>query len=96
MKNNILIQPVLSEKSYAKANSENKYTFIVSLDATKIDIKNEVEKQFKVKVTDVNIILKPGKMKKDWVKFKMHRRADMKKAVVQLKKGDKIDELLNV
>lgn len=96
MKSNILIQPVLSEKSYSKANSENKYTFIVSNNANKINIKKEVEKEFKVKVTDVNIILSPSKMKKDWIKFKMHRKPDIKKAVVQLKKGDKIDELLNV
>lgn len=96
MKSNILIQPVLSEKSYGKANAENKYTFFVSLDATKIDVRKEVEKQFKVKVETVNMTIKPGKMKKDWVKYKMHRKSDMKKAVVQLKKGDKIEELLNI
>ncbi len=87
---------MISEKSYALANSQNKYTFLVKDDATKIDVLHAVEKQYKVKVESVNTIVRVGKIKRDFVKFKKFRRKDAKKAVVQLKKGDKIDEFLNI
>ncbi|MBI2357175.1 50S ribosomal protein L23 [Candidatus Dojkabacteria bacterium] len=96
MESNILLQPVISEKSYILANSANKYTFLVDPKATKIDVKREVSKKYKVTVTDVNMVTRPGKLKADWIRRRQYRRSDMKKAIVQLKKGDKIEEFLNV
>ncbi len=87
---------MISEKSYALANAQNKYTFLVKDTATKIDVIKAVEKQYKVKVENVNTTVRVGKIKRDWIKFKKFRRPDSKKAVVQLKKGDKIDEFLNI
>ncbi|HRI06066.1 MAG TPA: 50S ribosomal protein L23 [Candidatus Dojkabacteria bacterium] len=96
MESNILLQPVVSEKSYILANAANKYTFFVDAKATKVDVKNAVSKKYKVTVTDVNIVTVPGKLKTDWVRRLQFRKSDMKKAIVQLKKGDKIEEFLNV
>ncbi|MCC7289973.1 50S ribosomal protein L23 [bacterium] len=96
MKSNLLIQPVISEKSYVLANSQNKYVFLVDVKASRIEIEKEVEKRYKVKVVSVNIVRKPGKLKRDWRLNKKYRKEDQKKAVVTLKKGDKIDEFLNI
>ncbi|KKR05643.1 MAG: 50S ribosomal protein L23 [candidate division WS6 bacterium GW2011_GWF2_39_15] len=96
MENSIKLQPVISEKSYALANAENKYTFEVDTNVTKIDIKNEVSRKYKVKVLNVNVVTQPGKMKRDWIRRRTYRRQDTKKAIVKLKKGDKIEEFLNI
>lgn len=96
MKTSVLLQPVVSEKSYLLANSQNKYVFLVEKTAEKIEIAKEVEKKHKVKVLSVNTVNRPGKMRKDWKHNKGYRSQDMKKAIVTLKKGDKIDEFLNI
>ncbi len=96
METSVLLQPVISEKSYNLANSANKYTFFVTNKATKIDVKREVAKKYSVSVIDVNIVTVPGKLKNDWIRRMKYRRSDMKKAIVQLKKGDKIEEFLNI
>ena len=55
----ILLAPVVSEKSYALLD-ENKYTFLVDPDANKTEIKIAVETIFKVRVTGVNTHQPPG------------------------------------
>ncbi len=92
----IILKPVVSEKAYELANSSNKYTFFVGTDVNKIEIKKAVEEKYKVKVTNVNTVVKPGKESRDWKTNKYYRRSDKKKAIVTLKKGDKIDEFLNI
>jgi large subunit ribosomal protein L23 len=92
----IVVKPVVSEKSYKLANASNKYTFAVENDANKIEIKNAVEAKYKVKVEAVNIVVKPGNMKRDWKTNRKSRKSDIRKAIVTLKKGDKIDEFLNI
>jgi large subunit ribosomal protein L23 len=54
----VLLAPVVSEKSYGLLD-ENKYTFLVSPDANKTEIKIAVESVFKVRVTDVNTLNRP-------------------------------------
>lgn len=93
---NLEIQPVITEKSYALANALNKYTFLVTRGVNKIEIKKAVEKKYKVKVTGINMTVRPGKLTRDWKTRNSVRKEDMRKAVVQLKKGDKIDEFLNI
>jgi len=90
------LKPLVTEKSYALANALNKYMFLIPRGVNKIQIRQEVEKKYKVKVIGVNMIVRPGKLFKDLKKRKTYRKEDMKKAVVQLKKGDKIDEFLNI
>ena len=84
----ILLAPVISEKSYALLD-ENKYTFIVSPDANKTQIKIAVEQVFGVKVTGVNTINRQGKRTRTRTGF--GKRADTKRAIVSLSDGDRID-----
>jgi len=94
--NKLNIKPMVSEKSYAMANAQNKYTFLVERGNNKIEIAKAVETKYKVKVLSVNSVVKPGKMKKDLKTYKPRREQDMVKVIVTLKKGDKIDEFLKV
>jgi large subunit ribosomal protein L23 len=56
----IIIRPVVSEKSYA-AFDENVYTFVVAADANKIEIRKAIEEIFDVRVTNVNTLNRQGK-----------------------------------
>jgi len=94
--NKLNIKPMVSEKSYAMANAQNKYTFLVERGNNKIEIAKAVETKYKVKVLSVNSVVKPGKIKKDLKTYKPRREQDMVKVIVTLKKGDKIDEFLKV
>jgi large subunit ribosomal protein L23 len=80
----ILIAPVISEKSYGLLD-ENKYTFVVRPDANKTQIKIAVEKVFGVKVADVNTLNRQGKRKRTRAGF--GKRPDTKRAVVTLREG---------
>ncbi|MCD4811147.1 50S ribosomal protein L23 [bacterium] len=93
---NIKLQPVVSEKSYALANSQNKYTFLVEGGINKIEIRKLIEKEYKVKVLKVNTVVRPGKLYRDYKTNKKFRKTDSIKAIVTLKAGDKIDEFLNI
>jgi large subunit ribosomal protein L23 len=84
----ILIAPVVSEKSYGLLD-ENKYTFIVRPDANKTEIKIAVEKIFGVKVTSVNTLNRQGKTRR--TRYGTGRRNDTKRAIVSLADGDRID-----
>jgi large subunit ribosomal protein L23 len=84
----ILISPVISEKSYALLD-ENKYTFVVRPDANKTQIKIAVAEVFNVKVTGVNIINRRGKTIRTRTGF--GKRADTKRAIVTVAAGDRID-----
>ncbi len=86
---NIIKRPLRTEKSVADGEAANSYHFEVDLRANKIQIKNAVEKYFKVKVQDVRTIVRKGKTKR--VRFKLGRTKDWKKAVVKLKEGSTID-----
>ncbi len=77
----IIIAPIITEKS-SLSMAEGKYTFRVAKKATKIDIKNAVEKLFEVKVLNVNTISVKGKMKR--VGVHQGRTSDWKKAIVTI------------
>jgi len=84
----ILIKPVVSEKSYGLLD-DNKYTFIVDPDANKTQIKIAVEQVFGVRVTSVNTMNRAGKRKRTRTGY--GKRADSKRAIVTLAEGDTID-----
>src|SRR5512132_3005769 len=84
----ILIAPVVSEKSYGLLD-ENKYTFLVDPKANKTEIKIAVETIFKVRVTSVNTINRPGKKRRTRVGF--GKRPDTKRAIVSVADGERID-----
>lgn len=85
----ILVRPMVTEKSHVQLDQHGAYTFVVANDANKIEIANAIEKQFNVKVTDVRTMRYAGKMKRmgKW----MGRKASWKKAVVTLAEGDSIE-----
>jgi large subunit ribosomal protein L23 len=85
---NIIISPVITEKSSRQASELNMYTFKVSMNANKIEIKHAIEKIFSVKVLDVNTIQMLGKPK-SLGKYN-GKRPDWKKAIVTLRAGDRI------
>ena len=84
----VLIAPVVSEKSYALLD-ENKYTFLVHKDSNKTEIKIAVEKVFNVKVTGVNTLNRSGKTRR--TRFGTGKRVDTKRAIVSLAEGERID-----
>jgi len=84
----ILISPVVSEKAYGLLD-QNKYTFIVSPDANKTQIKIAVEEVFGVKVTSVNTMNREGKRVRTRTGF--GRKASTKRAIVSVAAGDRID-----
>jgi large subunit ribosomal protein L23 len=84
----VIRRPVISEKSYGLLE-ENKYTFIVSPDANKTEIKIAIEQIFGVKVLDVNTINRKGKRKR--TRFGVGTRKDTKRAIVSLRDGDRIE-----
>jgi len=84
----ILLAPVVSEKSYGLLD-ENKYTFLVSPDANKTEIKIAVETVFGVKVTGVNTSNREGKRRR--TKSGWGKRPDTKRAIVSVADGQRID-----
>ncbi|MCX7779991.1 MAG: 50S ribosomal protein L23 [Negativicutes bacterium] len=84
----ILIRPVITEKTTAMMQ-DNKYTFIVPLQANKVEIRQAVEKLFKVKVEAVNTIRVEGKIKR--MGRTAGKRPDYKKAIVKLAPGERIE-----
>lgn len=88
----IIIKPVLSEKSYADIPNK-KYTFIVDKRANKTEIKQAVEEVFGVKVASVNTVNVDGKFKRQG-KSEGYK-SDYKKAYVQLKADSKSIEFFD-
>lgn len=86
----IIISPLISEKSSHNSVNHNSYTFRVSVNANKIEIKQAIEKVFNVSVLKVNTINQKGKVKR--LGRYTGKRKDWKKAIVKLKAGDKIAE----
>lgn len=87
MSNILIKKPIISEKSFNLA-ANGVYTFLVDLSSKKKQIAREVEELFKVDVISVNIVNIPGKVKR--VKKGYGKRSDIKKALVRIKKGQKI------
>ena len=86
----IIIKPVVSEKSYA-AFDENIYTFVVAGDANKIEIRHAIETIFGVRVTNVNTLNRQGKRKRNRRSGGYGTRPATKRAVVSLAEGDRIE-----
>jgi large subunit ribosomal protein L23 len=85
----IIYCPLTTEKSTDLRTKEDKYAFKVDLKANKLEIKNAIEKIFKVKIEDVHTMVVHGKVKR-MGRFE-GKRPNWKKAIVRLKKGEKIE-----
>ena len=86
----VLKRPVVTEKTSQKM-AEGKYTFQVDRRATKKEVALAVEKAFGVHVRGVWTILVRGKKKRMLKTKKETQKPDRKKAIVELKEGEKID-----
>lgn len=84
---NILIAPILSEKSN-ELREEGKYVFRVHPDATKLQIKDAVNKLFNVKVIDCSVMNVNGKVKR--LRGRAGKTSSWKKAIVRLAPGETI------
>jgi large subunit ribosomal protein L23 len=84
----VILAPVITEKASA-VSEHNQVVFKVRRDATKPEIKAAIEELFKVKVLSVNTLTRKGKTKA--FRGIRGKQQDVKKAIVRLAEGDKID-----
>ena len=89
----LIHKPIMTEKS-TNLNQFNQYSFIVSKSSNVFEIKNAIEKIFKVKVSKVNTSIMRGKLKS--FKGTIGRKKDYKKAIVTLIEGNTIDSSLEI
>ena len=82
----IIIRPIISERSMEQM-ADRKYTFVVAIDANKIEIKKAIEEIFDVEVEKVNTLIMQGKIKRMGVNS--GRRPNWKKAIVKLTEDSK-------
>jgi large subunit ribosomal protein L23 len=85
----VILEPVVSEKSYDLIQDLNTYTFIVDRRSNKTEIKQSVQRIFDVRVVSVNTMNRKGKRKRTgWV---IGKRKSTKRALVRLATGHSID-----
>ena len=85
----VIKKPLVTEKTTIEKDARNIIAFVVHRDANKIEIKESVEKLFKVEVTAVKTATVAGKLKR--VGKQAGKRANWKKAYVTLKEGNNVD-----
>ncbi len=85
----VVIRPVVTERTTELGEEQNAYTFLVSKDANKIEIRHAIERLFSVKVADVRTLNYRGKWRR--VGRSLGRRPSYKKAIVKLAAGERID-----
>ena len=95
---NLIIKPIVTEKMTQQTESLNRYAFVVSKSANKIDIKKLIEDTYEVKVKSVRTMNYYGKMKSRSTKGGMivGKKSAFKKAIIELSSGDSIDFYSNV
>ena len=84
----VILSPVITEKA-TNASERNQVMFRVAKNATKPQIKEAVEKLFDVKVKSVNTLVRKGKHKA--FRGRLGEQSDVKKAIVTLEEGHRID-----
>ena len=94
----ILLKPIVTEKMTHQGDKFNRYGFIVAKNANKLQIRKAVEELYGVTVDSVNTMRYGGKIKTRNTKsgFLVGKTAAVKKAVVTLGKGNKIDFYSNI
>lgn len=85
----VIKKPLVTEKTTIEKDAKNVVAFVVHRDANKIEIKESVEKLFKVQVESVKTATIAGKVKR--VGRQVGKRANWKKAYVTLKEGSSVD-----
>jgi large subunit ribosomal protein L23 len=85
----VLVKPLLTEKSSIETEKTNRYVFKVQLKANKYQVRDAVEKMFDVKVVDVKTAVLPGKVKRAGKTTK--KTSSWKKAYVKIQEGQKLE-----
>jgi len=93
MAKEILIKPIISEKSELLSEKLNQYSFVVNKTANKVEIRKAVEAMYSVSVSSVNTIIMPSKAKNRNTKSGLIKgsKSAYKKAMVTLAEGENID-----
>jgi large subunit ribosomal protein L23 len=86
---NVIIKPLITEKSTHQQTTRNAYAFQVHAAASKPQIKEAIEKIYEVKVVDVRTMTRKGKPRRS--KFKMTSTPDWKRAIVVLDENSRIE-----
>ena len=89
----VLIKPILSEKINKQTEKMNRYAFVVSRKANKLEIKKAVQEFYGIQVIDVNTAVMPGKAKSRNTKAGVvsGRKSAKKKAYITVAAGETID-----
>jgi large subunit ribosomal protein L23 len=90
----VILRPVVTEKAVTKKDDERTLCFEVSAGATKVEVRQAVEKLFKVKVDEVRTATFEGKLRRRG-RFAGYR-GEWKKAYVRLKAGEKVPEYAEI
>jgi len=95
---NILVKPIVTEKMTSQGDKFNRYGFVVARSANKLQIKKAVEDLYNVTVDTVNTMRYGGKIKSRNTKsgLLMGKTSAIKKAIVTLAEGNKIDFYSNI
>ena len=95
---NILLKPIVTEKMTSQGDKFNRYGFIVTKNANKIEIKKAVEELYGVTVESINTMRYGGKVKTRFTKSGVMagKSPATKKAIVTLIKGNTIDFYSNI
>lgn len=86
---NVIIGPIVTEKAM-KASENDKYSLLVARTASKTDIKNALRELFKVNAVAIQTSITKGKSARVGTKRSKIAKPALKKAIVKLKKGQKI------
>jgi len=86
---NVIIKPLVTEKSTHQQQTRNSYAFQVQAHANKNQIRQAVEKLYSVKVTDVRTMVRKGKPRRS--RFKIAKTSDWKRAIVVLDENSRIE-----
>jgi large subunit ribosomal protein L23 len=89
----IILKPIITEKSLAAQESQDKYAFWVPTNATKNQIKTSFKTVFGIEPLSVNTLTIKGKTKTNWKTKHPIKKSDRKKAIIALPKGTKIELL---
>lgn len=89
----VIIRPVVSEKSYANSD-RRQYTFVIPENVGRVEVKQAVEKLFDVKVVSVNILHRMGKVRR-LPNRHFGKRSSEKRAIVTLGPGQQLDIFTN-
>ena len=94
----ILVKPILTEKATNESELRNSYTFIVSKDANKIQIKKAIEESYGVSVIKVRTMIYGAQSTTKYTKrgVQKSKKGAYKKALVKISEGDRIDFFSNL